>query len=1500
MAQRDRCAAASMANIPVGALDRLRDATGHPHALYSPTSRTRRKEPRRRGDTPQTSDSRPEDRSPSPTLRDNLGLSDRSVVPSPFHAAQSPSSSLTSPLPPLDTKTARAREAAGVGGSGKLASPTAALSTFRSRLNATLESSRVRERPRIAEPAFRRGLAPISPPREGPFSHRKVAKLAELEKRVAAEDAAEREAARLAAMEPDASIVDDRALWELGMTRPQFERAPQDVRRQIIRDVEVLRADEIAASKAAAGSVDDVFDVVDDDGAQSPVWGRLDSTVAKDEHGLVSSLDSAERRKYFGANGRIEMFKSYKDLTLRRQSVDDGGVTLATVSEAPPVGKLQLPQRPLRSSQRRGSTAFDAESPTNHALRAPPAAAPASRERRRGSRAHRDATKADDELSDGFVSITSGSEHYTSESDDGEDGQGTGGVDPEELRRFRDITQRSQEASQSARHSYLKFCRDNNLMPEPFVVRKADSPYLNLRHYGLGPKRAGALAVSLRGMPALSHIDVYDNRIDDEAMAILFEAIKRRGGIYSLNVGGNPLAQRGADALLDMLAHSESLKELHLPNMKIDDEYADEIADGVAANRFLVKLNMSANCFKTVGARHFANMLRVNTSLCVLDLSWNDLRAEGGREIAVALGEVACPLYDLNLEWNGLGNVSFVVVATALLLAFAPALLTRTLLLCHPQEGAAAIGLSLRQNTTLARLNVANNAIQGTGAMALAQGLSSNSRIAYLCLDKNPIGRPGARAVMRALNAAKPDGSKGGDPKEVSMEGCTFDEEKAFDPGSASGTYELDLNTAFDRTIANEILALAGKHVTCELEDIKYLDPETNKWEDVSLCRTRVPIPRVQGLWMLVRDNLGAYLDFEAELQARKELEANTDPITGKERLATIVMDAKRARKTDAREGRGGGLSSDAEEDSQEEGQTAAAADAEGEEETKDAMPSADEEDDSSDEEDAEPTLTMGLKAPTEGAITDCWLETASAGRWHVLPTKGTLMFRCYYEVERPKNIHKAQKGIIGLVAQIDRYKLADKQRLELLHCSAADQYFHLNDANMMLRSKLMEKSTSVDRINAVHRLLFRLVDSDQAPELVKGNLSGVEQRMLVAKLGPFVGVVVGNPTGHYKLDFSVEEHKECFDRLIEINAAEKDLLRKRWGNLDVSQHGNGDRFRNETCNGEPMIIRPREVSEMKEDGVYEFDFVSTTRPSRRKRVMKKDGVNELLRFVGITALNEMCAMILDEITELEEIARHRKELAESHKVKRNPRWEPEDDESVASAVDKPLSFEEAKVKIAEVRERIPWVGPPEFTSAVSIVPNPNPLPRWSKTASCTTVKDGKPHYSMDKAHFPEIFLKCELEPAHEMPREVRQTAFQMLGQLRLATAPKVFTCRQVEHLIRSLARGIPGLREEVFIILFARIIDLRNVARPLWALTQPERQSVIARLGILTMWDPMAPDGYFEMELRRPEERRITEFLVRLASELLDVARHSTSRRMRRASPLTRASFVLDSCGAW
>ncbi|NXF47795.1 LR74A protein, partial [Oceanites oceanicus] len=114
-------------------------------------------------------------------------------------------------------------------------------------------------------------------------------------------------------------------------------------------------------------------------------------------------------------------------------------------------------------------------------------------------------------------------------------------------------------------------------------------------------------------------------------------------------------------------------------------------------------------------------LLASNTTLEILDLSWNHLRRKGTVALGTGLrGNGALKI--LNLSWNGIGN-----------------------------EGALALGEALKINNMLVHLDISNNQINNEGAKKLCRGLQVNGKLKILKMANNPLTVEGATALVTSV-----------------------------------------------------------------------------------------------------------------------------------------------------------------------------------------------------------------------------------------------------------------------------------------------------------------------------------------------------------------------------------------------------------------------------------------------------------------------------------------------------------------------------------------------------------------------------------------------------------------------------------------------------------------------------------------------------------------------------------------------------------------------------
>lgn len=60
------------------------------------------------------------------------------------------------------------------------------------------------------------------------------------------------------------------------------------------------------------------------------------------------------------------------------------------------------------------------------------------------------------------------------------------------------------------------------------------------------------------------------------------------------------------------------------------------------------------------------------------------------------------------------------------------------------------------------------------------------------------------------------------------------------------------------------------------------------------------------------------------------------------------------------------------------------------------------------------------------------------------------------------------------MVAMVEKYDLGEDQKRDMVNIAAEDMYFRLDEAQQLLNSSLMRQTTSLDRIDAVKRCVWR------------------------------------------------------------------------------------------------------------------------------------------------------------------------------------------------------------------------------------------------------------------------------------------------------------------------------------------------------------------------------------------------------------------------------------------
>ncbi|GLI58816.1 hypothetical protein VaNZ11_000563 [Volvox africanus] len=281
--------------------------------------------------------------------------------------------------------------------------------------------------------------------------------------------------------------------------------------------------------------------------------------------------------------------------------------------------------------------------------------------------------------------------------------------------------------------------------------------HLRLEKCSFTPDAAEALAEALsRQAGALSHLEVVDSDLGDAAAEALLAAPgwrKLSGAssvLSSLALPSCHIGLRGATQLGHLLASSCNLHSLNLANNKaLGCAGARALAEGLAANRGLLRLDLSSCGIGAVGVAALAAALRPGE----------------GRQLADRSGPP--PLQQLTLGFNAAGAAGLAALLGAM---SAPrTCMLRNLHLDHNRVHGAELAEALRGLATdaeppsppplprvtapLEQLSLAGNALCDDGVKVLAVCLAEAFCLEQLDLRENGISDAGVAALLPLISS---------------------------------------------------------------------------------------------------------------------------------------------------------------------------------------------------------------------------------------------------------------------------------------------------------------------------------------------------------------------------------------------------------------------------------------------------------------------------------------------------------------------------------------------------------------------------------------------------------------------------------------------------------------------------------------------------------------------------------------------------------------------------
>ncbi|KAM9101876.1 leucine-rich repeat-containing protein 74B isoform 1-T1 [Sarcophilus harrisii] len=287
-----------------------------------------------------------------------------------------------------------------------------------------------------------------------------------------------------------------------------------------------------------------------------------------------------------------------------------------------------------------------------------------------------------------------------------------GASDLEEPRGLFDLSGRSQ---------YLAACEAYGVVPISSFLHHMHDSELMLKHRGLGPQGAQALALALMNNTSIVRLNLSDNWLNEEGTVAIAGMLKENCFIADLDLSDNKVGVKGAKALCAALMENTSVRRLRLSGSDLGTHATKDVADALMVNTKMELLDLSHNLLDEEAGERLGPALAENIGIKELNLSWNHLRGSGAVIFARGIG-LNTYLRVLDLSYNGFGD-----------------------------EGAAAMGEALRVNGVLEELNMNNNRISLPGALRFSEGLSENRTLRSLSMGRNPMRSEGCLSILRAV-----------------------------------------------------------------------------------------------------------------------------------------------------------------------------------------------------------------------------------------------------------------------------------------------------------------------------------------------------------------------------------------------------------------------------------------------------------------------------------------------------------------------------------------------------------------------------------------------------------------------------------------------------------------------------------------------------------------------------------------------------------------------------
>jgi Ran GTPase-activating protein (RanGAP) involved in mRNA processing and transport len=268
-----------------------------------------------------------------------------------------------------------------------------------------------------------------------------------------------------------------------------------------------------------------------------------------------------------------------------------------------------------------------------------------------------------------------------------------------------------------------------------------------------GPTTISPIFTSVRDHPLLQRLCLCGYRMDLAGLETLL--LSDTSNITELDIqgsyGGSPIL--GLTSVLQALGRRPTLTKLALRQVQLGRDEARLLRMALCNTPRLQSLVLARNTLGSVGLAELAPALQRNTSIKVLDLSWNDLNDMDSARLLRDIIRNNKIMTALDLPGNRFGVTAGAVELIADGLGSNSTLPKIDLTYCALGDvGVSILAQSLGfRNTTLQKLTLNINSITSAGIGVLLEAMEQSHHITDLDLRRNPIGDGGAVLLARFL-----------------------------------------------------------------------------------------------------------------------------------------------------------------------------------------------------------------------------------------------------------------------------------------------------------------------------------------------------------------------------------------------------------------------------------------------------------------------------------------------------------------------------------------------------------------------------------------------------------------------------------------------------------------------------------------------------------------------------------------------------------------------------